>query len=523
MPFSVADFLELPAVRRARPEVVWGAGLDRRPVRWVHTSEIYEIAPLLRGGEVLLTTGLGLVAVAPDARRAYIADLARVGVAALVLELGRTFPEVPADIAEQAVLSGLPLVLLHGVVPFIEVTEVAHAQILGGELEHLRFTSELRDRLIAALAENRGLVAFVGAVSEVSGCEAALHSAAGELVAGTEPSDGPTELPSDGPHHGVAPAAVEEAGAVVAVAGEAWGRLTVRGGGERMAAVLAVALPLVAVEVARSGGAPVSRRQAGAELLRDMVTGRYVSTNELTSRAIGVGLALRPGQKALALCVRARATHTSASDVLIAARAAAGRVYGAALVAEHEGEVLIGVLTRPRELRSVLARFSDELGRELRSTVGGGVLVSAGPAVDDVPALVSAFPAARETARLAARLAPSASVVLSADFALYQLLVSLVDDEALESFVAGQLGPLLTHDARTGAGLVMTLDAYLAAGLSKTRTAESLGIRRQTLYGRLERIETLLGGLDLDDRERRLALDLALVSWRLRLSAARPR
>jgi purine catabolism regulator len=68
----------------------------------------------------------------------------------------------------------------------------------------------------------------------------------------------------------------------------------------------------------------------------------------------------------------------------------------------------------------------------------------------------------------------------------------------------------------------MTLDTYLASGLSKTRTAETLGIRRQTLYGRLERIASLLGGLDLDNRERRTALDLALVSWRLRLAAAQP-
>jgi purine catabolism regulator len=67
---------------------------------------------------------------------------------------------------------------------------------------------------------------------------------------------------------------------------------------------------------------------------------------------------------------------------------------------------------------------------------------------------------------------------------------------------------------------VRSLDGYLAHGLSKTRTADALGVRRQTLYNRLERIERLLGGLDLSQRERRTALDLALVAWRLRSSAA---
>jgi len=542
MAFSVADLLELPALVRARPEVACGERLAERDVRWVHSSEIFDIAPLLRGGEVLLTTGLGLVALSPEARRSYIATIARVGVAALVLELGRTFVTAPPELVDEARRAGLPVILLHEVVPFIEVTEAAHLQILGGELAQLRSDSVVRDSLLASLAATRGLVAFTGAIGELAGCAAALYSRDGELVAGTAPDDA-------APRDGDAPASstlprttTEHASTIehtsttehapdthslvgdVSVSGEVWGQLVLDAPPTpHRRTVLAAALPLLSLEIGRSGATPVSRNQAGAELLRDMVTGRYVSTAELASRALGVGLMVRPGQRALAICVRSRSTAPVSGSVLIAAREVASRVYGASLVAEDHGDVLLGVLTRPRELRRTLERFAEELGRELRSTIGGGVMVSAGPAVADVPALVSSFPSARDTAKLAMRLAPTATVVLSADFALYQLLVSLVDDEALEGFVTDQLGPLLAHDARTGAGLVMTLDAYLAAGMSKTRTAESLGIRRQTLYGRLERIGTLLGGLDLDNRERRTALDLALVSWRLRLSAARGR
>jgi purine catabolism regulator len=61
MGLNLQELLDLPVLRRARPEVVVGSHLEARPVRWVHTSEIYEISPLLKGGEVLLTTGLGLV------------------------------------------------------------------------------------------------------------------------------------------------------------------------------------------------------------------------------------------------------------------------------------------------------------------------------------------------------------------------------------------------------------------------------------------------------------------------------
>ena len=47
-------------------------------MRWVHVAEVPDIATLLRGGELVLTTGIGLPA--DDAGlRAFIADLADVG------------------------------------------------------------------------------------------------------------------------------------------------------------------------------------------------------------------------------------------------------------------------------------------------------------------------------------------------------------------------------------------------------------------------------------------------------------
>lgn len=508
MPLTVSDLLALPVLAHARPEVVSGDDLETRAVRWVHSSEIYEISSLLQGGEVLLTTGLGLVALSPDVRRAYVADLARVGIAALLLELGRTFPAAPDDLVDEARRVGLPLVLLHGVVPFIEVTQVAHALLLGSDLDDLRLSASVTDRMLHALGERAGLVGLTGIAGELAGCPVALYTADGELAAGIALGS---------------PDAVGAVRAPVVAGGMVWGELVFDAPPtDRLRTIATGAAQVLAAEVARSGATPVSRNQAGAELLRDLVTGRYGSTAELTSRALGTGMAVRPGQKVMAVCVRPRTAMATAAanTVLIAAREAARRVFAGSIAAEHDGDVLVAAVVAPRDLRTAVARFADEVEAELRSTTGGSVLVSAGHAVDDVPALVSAFPSARETARLAMRLTPAARVVVAADFALYQLLASLVDDEALERFVNDQLGALLTHDAHTGAGLVMTLDAFLAAGLSKTRTADALGIRRQTLYGRLERISRLLGGLDLDNRERRTALDLALVSWRLRVSAA---
>ena len=87
---TVAEVLDLDAVRRGRPEVVAGAGSLDRPVRWAHVSELVDIAGLLRGGELILTTGVALPGDEADLA-AYVADLDNVGAAGLVVELGRRF------------------------------------------------------------------------------------------------------------------------------------------------------------------------------------------------------------------------------------------------------------------------------------------------------------------------------------------------------------------------------------------------------------------------------------------------
>ncbi|MCW2579413.1 MAG: putative Purine catabolism PurC [Blastococcus sp.] len=501
VPFTLSDLLALPSVRSARPELAgFRDGLDQRVVRWVHTSEIQDIAPLLKGGEALLTTGLGLVALPAEAHRAYAAALARVGVAALLLELGRSFPTAPPALLDEAVRVGLPVVLLHGVVPFIEVTEAAHAAILEQEVALLRDIAEQQTRLLQAMAESPGVVGLVGACSRLAGQPASLVNADGELVAGSAVAD-----------------AGECDGTDVVIGGQVWGRLTLYGpAGPRTRATVEAAGPLVALEVQRSPAGISSRRLSAAQLLTDLVTGRYSSTGDLASRALGVGFVVRPGHSAVGCVVRPRSSRSTLPGWLSTVQETAARHLGATMVAEQDGHVLLAAAVPSAGARRQLAALTADLDARL-----GGVLVCAGPLVDDLPALAGSLQSALDTADLAVRMATSSDLVLSDDVALYQLLRTMVDDVALQQFTTGQLGPLLQHDARTGAGLVMTLDTLFVAGMSKSRAAEMLGVRRQTLYGRVERICQLLGGVDLEQRETRTALDLALLCWRLRLNGGR--
>ncbi|MGN9775854.1 PucR family transcriptional regulator [Micromonospora sp. H33] len=194
---TVREVLALEPVRHGAPRLVAGdAGLDR-PVRWVHVAEVPDIATLLGGGELVLTTGIGLPA--DDAGlRAFIADLADVGVSGLVVELGRRYVSgVPRVMAAAAERRGLPLVELRRATPFVRVTEAVHALIVDAQLTELRATEEIHQRFTELSVEGAGPGEVVRQAAELSGCPVVLENLSRQVLA-YDPAGESAELLLDG-------------------------------------------------------------------------------------------------------------------------------------------------------------------------------------------------------------------------------------------------------------------------------------------------------------------------------------
>ena len=63
MTLVLRQVLDHPVLQPASPVLLSGEDFVDHAVRWVHTADLYDIAPLLRGDEILLTNGVGLVGV----------------------------------------------------------------------------------------------------------------------------------------------------------------------------------------------------------------------------------------------------------------------------------------------------------------------------------------------------------------------------------------------------------------------------------------------------------------------------
>lgn len=91
------------------------------------------------------------------------------------------------------------------------------------------------------------------------------------------------------------------------------------------------------------------------------------------------------------------------------------------------------------------------------------------------------------------------------------LLRELEDAPRLREYAYHELRPLLNQSSASRHSLLATLKAYIDAGGSAKRAAETLHIHRQTLYYRVAQLQNLFGeDVDLTDPEIRTSLALAL-------------
>jgi PucR family transcriptional regulator, purine catabolism regulatory protein len=113
-----------------------GQEAAQTPVRWVHSTELPDPTPWLKGGEVLLTTGLQLDTA--KLQRDYVERLAEHQIAALGFGTGFRHRKLPAALLASASRRGFPVFEVPYELPFIAITERAFARLLEERYELLQ-------------------------------------------------------------------------------------------------------------------------------------------------------------------------------------------------------------------------------------------------------------------------------------------------------------------------------------------------------------------------------------------------
>jgi PucR family transcriptional regulator, purine catabolism regulatory protein len=520
---TVREVLALPAVARGVPEVVAGDAQLDRPVRWAHSGEVPYMAEMLKGGELLLMTGIGIGRGEREQRR-FVADLSTRGICGLMIELGPRFQRLPAALVDEARQRELPLVVLHQELRFVEVTEAVHREIVGRQLEAMRRGEELHRRFTDLMLSGAGVPEVLAELADVVANPVILEKQdEGVLYHASGGSDDDAvlaawdafvrRLPG-------APSAVDQP--VPTTDEEPWGRLVALAlerpldAAARMAVERAVGLVALALLRERTEEALASRERGN--FLAGLLEG---DVDEAQARRRAATAGFDPGDRLLVPLAIARAPGAPRR---LDDEALWTRVWSD-LRRELDGwgvPAITGTRGRQRELLVVLAIR----GHDARTTVAEQFAQLVADACArhlgrSDAALVCVGPAAASWDGLGAGLrttvdglAPAAHSqarpwhdVMRPD--LDALLWSLRDRPAVRRFAESRLAPLVEHDRRRKAELLPTLAALCRHGGRKAETARALHIERQSLYHRLARIEELLD-VDLSDGETLLDLHLAV-------------
>ena len=523
---TVAAALRLGPLSGGVPEVLAGAGSLENPIRWVHTGEWLEMASVLRGGELLLTTGMGLPE-SPATQRRFVASLAERAIAGLVIELHTSIDQVPSAVIAEAEARSLPLIALHREIPFVEVTEALHREIVNRQALALERAEEAHRRFTELMLDGAGVPEVLEAMADLVGNPIILekadegvlyhqaHSAADAAVRAAW--DAVTHRLSEAPDH----VSVE----VKLGRGRTWGTISAlavcsplrrhdRIVLERGASVVALAM------LQREGERSLAARQRGQFLARLMEVGAAVDEREAQAMAAELGFNRRALLRLPVVAVpayrwslgAAPSSETASASIWheLSRELASMRISAITGLLPRDGLAIVVALRTAANREQVASWINEVVRRAARGGLDAGVemVVCVGSVSRSWAQVGAELRDALEMSNAVGH-EPSQEWYDAGAVRLERLLWALRDDHALRTFVQRRLEPLAQHDREHRTQFLETVESYCAHGGRMAETARDLHLQRQSLYKRIERIRDLIGE-ELSDPDTRLGLHLAL-------------
>jgi purine catabolism regulator len=489
------------------------AGKDHaaRPIRWVHVSELEDPTPWLKGGELILTTGMGIGST-PAKQRSYLKRLAAADLAGLGFGLGFGFDKTPRSLITAATQAGFPLFEVPYPVPFIAITEAIFTRIVAEQYDTLARAVDAEHVLTRAVMEGKGVEGIAGSLAAVTKGWALLLDLHGLPLAAT--SRAATirldrvwdELRTSRPEGTTFSLTLVDRGHHV------W--IQPVGAKGRIEAFLAVgkpeqpsqldrivaghALSLFAIELAKSRAVADAQRRLQGDFFDELVRG------ELRATEARRGLS-RFGFEGEGDVVVLALEGPEPETLAHAATDLRSRSGGGFLISAHaEGVSLLVPAEPPADLESLAAELTERMGAAVR--VGAGATVP--------PKEVARSLREARYALQVCRLEGWAHAGF-ADLGTYRLLLSMADPDALRAFADSMLAPLDTYDRDHHGELLVSLQAFLGHNARWETAAAALYVHRHTLRYRMRKVEELTGR-DLSSSFDRMEFWLALRARDLR-------
>jgi len=463
-------------------------GIDRQ-IRWVHLSELEDPTPWLKGGEVLLTTGIG-VGNSPARQRAYLRRLAEADLAGLGFGTGLSHRKVPKAMIDTAEELGFPLVEIPYAVPFIAITEAVSSRLLAEQYNQLQRAVDAQQVLTRAVMDAGGVEGVARALgSAIKGWALVLDLHGSPLAVTSRDAEQRSER-IWGELRESRPEGTGFSLTVVDEGHHVW--IQPIGAQGRVEAFLAVgkpealspfdrivaghALSLFAIELSKERAVAAAERRLHGDFFESLAAGD-LSDAELTRGLARFGLTKDAKVRIMAL------EGGAPEDLAWAAEDYFSRLGGGFLISPDTAGVHV-LLAADASLEP--GDVATDLSARAKAQIKAGF--SSEVPVGDIARGLREARYALQVCRLEQRDAAGFG-----DLGTYRLLLSMAEPDALRAFADSLLAPLDAYDRDHGGELIPSLQSFLEHNARWETAAAELFVHRHTLRYRMRKVEELTG------------------------------
>lgn len=500
MALSVRQLVALPTLQT---RVVAGAtGVDRS-LSWAHVSELPEPGLWLRGGELVMTTGLAISA-DHDEQEKYLRGLADAGGHALAVAEDHNAPPLSSRMLAAADELGFPILVTAYEVAFADMARFVAEANAGQVHEELARVQRVYDIVRDAVRTGAGMREVLRRLNRVVGGELYLLDADGGVpLLGAAPPDAMLDrvtaalddfrergrhlpayvrLDAAGEHGVVLPISASRPAVLL---------ITYEGEAEDLPVLSHVAL-LLATEVERLASERERRRRVGAELLGRLLDHRE-SVEVAGDHLAEWGLGEEP--RVVAACGPPETRH-GADDDLHHRLAVRGVPH---LLLRSHGLLVLLLPNDEEHIATVEAQLRQYRAVGLSAPIG------------HLGRLADGLREARFALEVALRSGATVQAYGGETGGALPFPLNLRDAERL---AVDALGAVRDYDGHHESSLLESLAVFLDHNRSWQQSASALHVHKQTLAYRLRRVEDLTG--------RRLTVtgDIAYLWWGLQSARA---
>lgn len=525
---TVRDVLERKSFQSAT--VIAGfEGLDRH-VKWSHVLEINDVSSFINGGELILTTGIGLQH-DPSAQLKFLHKLIERNVAGICIEMGTFFKEIPQAFLDLGNQHQFPIIIFEETVKFVDITQDLHTFIINRHHDMLSKLDTLSRKFNELSLMPNGILKILHELHHFFHQQVLFLAEEGKsYYYPVEAKQFQEEIEDYFANHPLEKASNNHfsirqqlfISIPVKVLGQNWGCLCLQAelphSDELSFLILDRAALAIAQILLRNRTLEERKQHHEEEFVRNLLNGRHVEENDYqvflptNSRNLHFRImTIQVNDQEAPIDTHDWEEVKLQRSLFIRSLFKRNGFFPAVSVTKNEMTVIASFIAADHLVQEK-TRFLDVCDQVKNLTdnnyVSGKNCMFG---ISDVHHSFSNIQKGYQEAKTVIQLF-DADVIQSyfyEDLGIYRLLLLIEDRTQLRQYTEHHLSAVLAYDERTNSHLFDTLLTYLEVGGSKKEAAEKLFIVRQTLYHRLEKLESLLGE-DFMSPTNRLALEAAV-------------